>query len=84
MPDWIEDDHLVQSNQGWVELPDCATAADASRPLLTGDQQKDGLSHVNSAATCKPGTHWANTPDLGAARPLAPAKASGLGATRPF
>ena len=54
MPDWIEDDHLVQTNQRWVELPDCASAADASRPL-TGTVE-DG--HNGSSATCKTGTHW--------------------------
>ena len=77
MPDWIEDDHLVQTNQGWVELPDCASAADASRPL-TGTVE-DGL---NSSATCKSGEHWAPAPATPPAAP--PAGASALGTTRPF
>ena len=77
MPDWIEDDHLVQTAQGWVELPDCASAADASRPLA--GTAEDGL---NSAATCKPGTHWAPAP---ATPPVVPEpKPTGLGATRPY
>lgn len=78
MPDWIEDDHLVQTNQGWVELPDCASAADASRPL-TGTVE-DG--HNGSSATCKSGTHWAPAP---AAPPTpAPPGPTALGTTRPF
>ena len=78
MPDWIEDDHLVQTNQRWVELPDCASAADASRPLA--GTVEDG--HNGSSATCKSGTHWQNTP----AAPVVPpvVTQSGLGTTRPF
>ena len=78
MPDWIEDDHLVQTNQRWVELPDCAAAgADTSRPLA--GTVEDGL---NSSATCKPGTHWAPTPRDPPAEPEA--KPTALGGTRPF
>jgi hypothetical protein len=77
MPDWIEDDHLVQTNNGWVELPNCASAADASRPL-TGTVE-DGL---NSSATCKSGTEWAPAP---ATPPVAAEpKATALGTTRPY
>lgn len=93
MPDWIEDDHLVQTHQGYVELPNCAAnqygvaAADPSRPQITGNNEKDGLDHANSDATCKPGTEWTNTVEA-AGPPAAAAawagKATALGGTRPF
>lgn len=76
---------MTEETKGWVELPNCAApGADVTSPLQVGDQQKDGLSHTNSAATCKPGTQWANTPEAAGPPPPGEAKASGLGTTRPF
>ena len=54
----------AQSNQRWVELPNCAAdqygnaAADPSLPIHTGDGVDDGAHYSNSAATCKPGKEW--------------------------
>ena len=64
----------AQSNQRWVELPNCAAdqygnaAADASLPIHTGDGVDDGAYYTNSAATCKPGTEWTNTVEATAPR----------------
>ena len=73
--DEMPDDHLVQTQ--WVELPDCDTAADKSRPL-----ESTIVADVSSA-TCKP-----RVPALAPVVPKVPeppvAKASALGTTRPF
>jgi len=83
----MPDDHLVQTH--WVELPDCDTAADASRPLESNINADSTLTNHKespangSSATCKP-----RVPALAPVVPKEPeapvAKASALGSTRPF
>ena len=91
--DYLMTEQKIEESQGYVELPNCAAdqygaaAADPSRPQITGNNEKDGLDHANSDATCKPGTEWTNTVEA-AGPPAAAAawagKATALGGTRPF